>query len=146
MFAQLLQGMLPGLFSVIEEAVEDKDEANRLKAQIQMQLLSQQGRLEEISRDVIVSEAQGESWLQRNWRPLIMLMFAGFIGSYWLGFAPPYLQENPEVATALFTLIQIGLGGYVFTRSGEKGLRTYTEGQVRIAEANARAAEAQGQD
>lgn len=68
--------------------------------------------------DIIKAEAQGESWLQRNWRPLLMMDFGILITAHWFG----YTAENltPEVQLAVFNLLQIGIGGYVIGRSVEK--------------------------
>jgi len=67
---------------------------------------------------VVQVEAQGESWLQRNWRPLTMLWFGVLIGGYWFGYTPPNLSE--ESVLSLFGLMKLGLGGYVIGRSAEK--------------------------
>ena len=68
------------LFDVIGEVVEDKDEANRIRADltklingIEMDKFAAQLASQ---TKVIVAEAQGESWLQRNWRPGVMAIFA----------------------------------------------------------------------
>lgn len=67
---------------------------------------------------IIIAEAQGESWLQRNWRPLVMINFAVLLNAYWFGFAIENLAEAERLA--LFDIIKLGLGGYVIGRSGEK--------------------------
>lgn len=68
--------------------------------------------------DVIVAEAKGESWLQRNWRPLVMMDFALLITAHWLGWTSPNITE--AVLDHLLEIIKIGLGGYVIGRSAEK--------------------------
>ena len=67
---------------------------------------------------MIRTEAQGESWLQRNWRPLTMMVFVGLIVGKWLGYTAPGVSEDLELR--LLGLIEIGLGGYVIGRSVEK--------------------------
>ncbi|NWO05552.1 MAG: hypothetical protein HLX50_07570 [Alteromonadaceae bacterium] len=67
---------------------------------------------------VVQAEAQGESWLQRNWRPLTMIWFSVLIGGYWFGYTPPNLSE--AAVLSLFGLMKLGLGGYVIGRSAEK--------------------------
>jgi hypothetical protein len=103
----------------IDRFVEDKD----LKTQLKAQLTSQEfdADLQELKSrtEIIVAEAQG-GWLQSNWRPLIMVFFTILIGLYFFGFAPEYLVENPEIVKELFNLLQIGIGGYIVGRSGEK--------------------------
>jgi hypothetical protein len=52
---------------------------------------------------------------------MLMLWFAGLVGAYWFGWTPPNL---PEARVAdLFTLVQIGVGGYIGGRSVEKTAR-----------------------
>lgn len=72
----------------------------------------------EMRGQVVQAEAKGESWLQRNWRPLTMLWFGVLIGGYWFGHTPPNLSE--ESILSLFGLMKLGLGGYVIGRSAEK--------------------------
>lgn len=67
---------------------------------------------------VVVSEAQGESWLQRNWRPLMMLWFAILIGAYWFGIVP--INMPIEIVGRMFDLVTLGIGGYVAGRTVEK--------------------------
>ena len=64
--------------------------------------------------NIIVAEAQGQSWLQRSWRPITMLTFLSLVVSDSFGWlASPLASEA-------WTLLQIGLGGYVVGRSMEK--------------------------
>lgn len=110
------------LFGVIDKAVTDKDEANRLKQEIQSQLIESQDSLLKAQMQIILAEAQGESWLQRNWRPLVILWFAGLVGAYWFGVAPENL--TPETVQSLFNIIQYALSGYIVGRSAEKITKT----------------------
>lgn len=73
---------------------------------------------------VVTAEAQGESWLQRNWRPLVMLWFSLLVGAHWLGFTPDRLTE--PMVLALFDIVQYGLSGYIVARSAEKITKTAT--------------------
>ncbi len=70
----------------------------------------------------ITAEVQGESWLQRSWRPLVMLWFAGLVGAHWLGLTPDTL--DPGTVEGLLDIVQLGLGGYVIGRSVEKTAKT----------------------
>ena len=67
---------------------------------------------------VIIAEATSESWVTRNWRPVTMLAFVGAILGYWFGLTPDTVPE--EAVLAMFSLVKIGLGGYVVGRSAEK--------------------------
>jgi hypothetical protein len=83
-------------FSVFEKTME-----------YEQQLLKSQS-------DIIVAEAQGSSWIQSSWRPITMLTFLVLVVLDSLGFLPTPLAEEA------WTLLQLGLGGYVAGRSIEK--------------------------
>ena len=68
------------VLDIVDDVVEDKDEANRLKFEIQRQLIENKSSELEASAKIVLAEAQG-SWLQRNWRPLLMVTFTGLIVS-----------------------------------------------------------------
>ena len=123
------------VFPTLDKAIVDKDLVRQLQNDIQMAILNADNKELESATTIIVAEAQGESWLQRNWRPLTMLSMVALIGAYYLGFAPPYLIDNPDLAEKLFTVVQVGLGGYVVGRSGEKMMETYQEPKRLEAEA-----------
>lgn len=67
---------------------------------------------------VIIAEAQGDGFLQRNWRPLTMLTFLFLVVSYFFGFHGT--NFGPDDAKHLWSLIELGLGGYVIGRTVEK--------------------------
>ncbi len=52
-----------------------------------------------------------QSWLQRTWRPITMLVFVGLIVARWLGWSAPNLGEAEVLK--LWDIVEIGLGGYV---------------------------------
>ncbi|WP_444886715.1 3TM-type holin [Microbulbifer sp. JMSA008] len=113
------------LGKVIDKAFPDKTEANRLKAQVDSQLISMD--LEELksASQIITAEAKGESCLQRNWRPITMLTFVGLIMAHWVGWTSPNLSE--EQILALLEIVKIGLGGYVVGRSAEKAAKAWKQ-------------------
>lgn len=114
----VLAGIAPKLFDIVDKAVGDKDLAIRLKSDLASQMLNANSEMAKAGASVVIAEAQGESWLQRNWRPMLMVWFAFLIGAYWFGYVPSNLPE--KIVEDLFTLVQIGVGGYVVGRSGEK--------------------------
>lgn len=63
---------------------------------------------------IITAEAQGDSWLQRSWRPITMLTFLFLIICDSFGLLAFRLSEQAWV------LLQFGLGGYVVGRTIEK--------------------------
>jgi hypothetical protein len=90
---------------------------------LETKLLDLQTHVVNAQKEVIVAEAQGGSWIQRNWRPVTMLTFVGLIVAHWLGWTAPGLTE--DMTLALLEIIKIGLGGYVVGRSAEKCVKYY---------------------
>lgn len=74
--------------------------------------------IERAAAEVVKAEAQGQSWLQRTWRPITMFTFVALIVARWLGWSAPGLAEAE--ALKLWDIGEIGLGGYVIGRSAEK--------------------------
>lgn len=97
-----------------EEKLTLKNELAKIEAQVGSKLLDYEKQLLKAQSDIIVAEAQGGSWLQKSWRPIAMLTFLILVVCDSLG-----LLVTP-LANEAWTLLQIGLGGYVVGRSAEK--------------------------
>jgi hypothetical protein len=83
MSAEVIIGKIVSLaFSAIDRAQGNSAEGQKLKADLERLSMEARAKLREAQRDIIVAEAKGESWLQRNWRPMTMLFFTGLIGAY----------------------------------------------------------------
>ena len=116
-----LTGLVKPITDLVDEVHTSDEEKMMIKAQI-MRIQSEaaakmqeyETALLEARSNIVVSEAKGESWLQRSWRPIAMLTFLALSVLDALGFLP-----NP-LAPQAWTLMQIGLGGYVIGRSFEK--------------------------
>ena len=115
---EIIKAVAAPILSIIDKAVPNKDQANLLKNQIQDALINFDTKALEAQTKVIVAEAGGESWIQRNWRPVTMLTFTGLIVAHWLGFTPENLPK--EQVMSLLEIVKVGLGGYVLGRSAEK--------------------------
>lgn len=113
-----IAALIPILGDVLDKIIPDK-EANA-KAKAAMIELHQKGELEVFNRkaDIIVAEAKSEHWLTATWRPIVMLTFAGLITARWFGWAAPGLGEAEVLH--LWSIVELGLGGYVIGRSVEK--------------------------
>lgn len=120
-----LIGPLIGLFGrIIDTAIEDPNERNRLKAEAAMRVQELASTELKGAIDIILAEARGQSWLQRNWRPLLMMTVVLIIANNFL--LGPYLEAMFSVSIVLplppdlYDLMKIGVGGYVVGRSAEK--------------------------
>lgn len=67
---------------------------------------------------IVNSEAQSEHWITATWRPITMLTFLALAVGDSMGLLATPLRDEA------WSLLQIGLGGYVVGRSGEKLAKT----------------------
>lgn len=130
MFEGVLKG-LDGLFTSDEERLQVKTQIMMVQAQVMAEVLGYEKAIMQAQSDVIQSEAKGDSWLQRSWRPVTMLTFVGLVVARWLGFTT---DITPEIESQLMTLIQIGIGGYVVGRSAEKVVKAIDFGKIKAKE------------
>jgi len=106
----LLEG-LDNLFTSKEEKIQAENVIKQI-------LLQKQLELQKMQTDIIITEAKG-NWLQRSWRPLLMVSF-GFIVIYVKFIGPLFGLPIPELELEFWELLKIGIGGYVVGRSAEK--------------------------
>lgn len=120
-----LLSLIGSVFKPFAEMVDNVHTSKEEKLQIQQAMFEVQARLSSQAMDyetellkgkaaIIMAEANGQSWIQRNWRPLTMLTFLVLVVCDSFGWLPFRL------AGEAWTLLQIGLGGYVVGRSVEK--------------------------
>ena len=120
------------LFSTIEKSIPDKDLQEKLKAQLNQQLL--QSSTEELKAAASIVEAEAKSgWFSASWRPLLMYVLI-FVLVFNYIFAPIIKMMTGivvgfELPGDVWTLLQIGLGGYVVGRSSESIARTLANKQ-----------------
>jgi hypothetical protein len=131
---QALIGPIAGLFTkaldVVDKFIPDKDLAAKLKTALQEQILAithnEVLALLQAQSQIIIAEAQGESWLQRNWRPMLMSTFGSIILNNYM--VAPYIGAllgaeysiMLEIPPDMWDLLKLGLSGYVVGRSMEK--------------------------
>lgn len=131
----IIGGIIDKALSVVDKFVVDKDLQVKLKAELQSQIHAMDFSAYEKELDaktkIIVAEAQGKSWMQRNWRPVLMLTIVAIIANNYLIY--PYLSLFTghalvlDLPDHLYTLMEIGVGGYIVGRSGEKIAKTWRE-------------------
>ena len=115
------------LFNTIEKAVPDKDLQEKLKAELQTQLLQSHTQELQAASRIIEAEAKA-GWFASSWRPLLMyvLIFI-LVWNYVIG---PVIKIflgaviTFELPGDVWTLLNVGLGGYVVGRSAESVART----------------------
>ena len=105
------------------------DPKAKAEAKIKLLEVQQAGELKEIesAMNVIVAEAKSEHALTSQWRPITMLVFTAIVANNYI--LAPYLQAmfdwsvSLEMPEQLWNLLSIGIGGYIFGRSGEKAVK-----------------------
>ena len=113
-----IMGGLDKLFTSKEEKILAENAIKQI-------LIEKQLELQRMQTEIIVAEAKG-NWIQRSWRPILMLAF-GFIVIYVKFLAPLFDLTIPELENEFWNLLQIGIGGYVVGRTGEKMMKSYSD-------------------
>ena len=125
----------PLIGKIIGKAVKDKDLAEKLTHDVNLAMLTMDAKELEGAVQIITAEANSQSWLARNWRPMVMIMFASIIANNYILY--PYMQAifgwgvELETPPDLWALMKIGLGGYIVGRSAEQGLKIWKTGDRR---------------
>lgn len=106
------------------EKLDAKTKLLALQAEFASKAFDYEAKIQSEAAQNVRAEAAGNSPLQRNWRPLMMLMFGSIIA--WNYLLVPITQMFGahiavlELPPDLWALLKIGIGGYTVGRSAEK--------------------------
>ena len=67
---------------------------------------------------VVIAEATSESWMTRNWRPILMLTFTYIIFHNFV-LVPMFSLPKVDIPPDMWVLLKLGIGGYIGGRSAE---------------------------
>lgn len=117
---------------VLDRVIPDTAARDKAKAEFSAAMLSSVGEIQKAAASIVLAEANGQSWLQRNWRPMLMVLFGFIIANNHVivpyaamfGVIVPILAIEPD----MWDLLKIGVGGYVVGRSVEKAAATFKGG------------------
>ena len=131
----VLSSLAGPLGTVAERYFDNKDDKEAFKNAVELEILKNQKSFEDLAGSIVLAEAKSEHRLTASWRPFTMILFALVIAIniliipyvvtplLWaLGYPIPVFMEIPD---QVWTLITVGLGGYVGGRSGEKMVKAY---------------------
>jgi Holin of 3TMs, for gene-transfer release len=115
------------VMDVVGKYIDKQADRDKLKAEVEQALIGAGTALAAQQASVIVTEARGESWLQRNWRPVVALVsffscwfvifpYAFFVQWGWL----PQVRFGEAGLQYFFTLTTVCVGGYIGGRTLEK--------------------------
>ena len=123
---------------VIEKVIDRIEDPNlkatleagkdKIQGEITMELMKNEAAINSAASDIVLAEVQGKSWMQRNWRPtmmwmLMLMVFINYIVAP--GFQAVGVDIKVDVPDNVWTLLGIGMGGYVIGRSGEKMMKEW---------------------
>lgn len=129
-----IKGAIDGIGSVIDKLSTTEEEKLKAKAallviesDLQKTLMNADVSFAQEQAKVLVAEAQSNSWLASNWRPVLMLTFT-FIIAWNFIFVQIIPGLDPtEIPEAMWDLLQLGIGGYILGRSAEKSIKNYKQ-------------------
>ncbi|WP_438996367.1 3TM-type holin [Candidatus Puniceispirillum sp.] len=119
--------MISRLFTPLASVIDELHTSDEERDAVRIALVNAQNQALALTLDLereklaaraslIAAEIGGQSWLQRNWRPITMLSFLILVILDAFGLLVFRLSDEA------WLLLQIGLGGYVVGRSAEKML------------------------
>lgn len=113
---------------ILDNVLTNDEEKSSAKQKLTSVIMDAFDKIQTLQAAIISKEATG-NWLQRSWRPLVMLSFA-FVVVYAFfiqpAFFPNSISVRDELPEEFWGLLKIGLGGYVVGRSVEKVANTVT--------------------
>ena len=131
-----LGGLVKPVTDLIDSLVTTDEEKDKLKNaftsienDMKAKIIDYETKLAQYQSDIIIAEAKGQSWLQRNWGPCLMASFGLIIFNNYI--LSPYLGAMfgwnvvLDMPSELWDLLKIGVGGYIVGRSTEKGLKIW---------------------
>ena len=122
-------GIFDNISTTDEERLELDNKLQVIQNDLTGKILSYQAEVTKYQTDVIIAEAKGESWLQRNWRPSLMVVFGFIVANNYI--IAPYMMAMfdwkvvLEIPVQLWDLLKLGVGGYIGGRTVEKGIKLW---------------------
>lgn len=132
----IIGNLFTKMLDIVAEVVPDKDLQLKIKTQLSEKIAAADFSLleKEMASQVqtLAAELTG-SKIQRSWRPHLMYLIMFFL--FWLviivpvlgafGHVVPVKEALDSVPVQMWTLLTIGVGGYVGLRSGEKMVQSW---------------------
>ena len=127
----LIGSLIPVVGKVLDRVLPDTVEKDKVRAELQASLMEHSASIEKAAASVVIAEAKGESWIQRSWRPITMLSFVVIIVNNYI--IVPWLKTfglpavHLEIPPDMWTLLSLGLSGYIVSRGAEKGIKSWKQ-------------------
>lgn len=110
----ILPNLIASVCDIINRTLSSKEDKEQAKSELSEEIIRHYDELYQIQKEIITTETKGNR-LQRSWRPIVMLAFSAVVILGVFTDIPMLNNDSP-----FWTLLQIGMGGYVIGRSAEK--------------------------
>ncbi len=125
-------GFIGGIFKPVADLVDNvhtsdeerlvlKNKFATIQNGVLEKLLDYEKKLMELQGKIIAAEVTSGIWISKAWRPITMLVFLFLIVMDSFSLLPKPLPSDA------WTLLKIGLGGYIIGRSAEKSIPSITK-------------------
>jgi len=125
----LVTVLAPIIGDLVKRLIPDGDKSLDVEKEIKLALLENTDSLEALRGKIVLEEAKSSSWLTSTWRPLLMMVIVAIVAVNYLIFPVLNLFIGQklmiDLPVELWNLLQIGVGGYIVGRSGEKMVDTW---------------------
>lgn len=119
-------GALGKALEIGKSMISDQSQRADYERQMQTLFAQTEARISEAAGRVVVAEISGQSWMQRNWRPILMFFLMSLLA--WNIVIAPLIGIEDALAVIwaavppeLLLMLMVGMGGYIGGRSYEKG-------------------------
>lgn len=107
-----------------QKKLEAQIALTKIESDFQMKVIEADMEFAKAQAEVITTEAKSQSWIARNWRPLVMLEFAFIIAWNYI-VAPIFSLTALPLPPEMWELLKLGMGGYILGRSVEKSVEVF---------------------
>jgi len=125
--ADVASGIISKFVTDPTEKLKAQEQVLTAQTELSMKAMDLQAQLTDAQAKVITAEITSQSWLARNWRPILMLTFT-FIVAWNYIIVPIVGATAATIPPDMWTLMKIGVGGYIVGRSAEKGIASWKNG------------------
>lgn len=110
--------LIDGVSTTTEEKLSAQAKLKEIENAFILQMTVLDTQFAQEQAKVIMAEVNSESWMTRNWRPSLMYVFI-YIIFHTFVLVPVFSIKGVAIPPEMWELLKLGMGGYIFGRSGE---------------------------
>jgi len=126
MFAAI-PAIIAAISGILNRIIPDPDKRLEAETEIQKALMQSQSTIYDAMKSVMAADAQSESWLTRNARPIVVMWCLAMIT--WVVISPVFGLQAGTISAIravpgdLWNLVMVGIGGYILAKSVTDAVR-----------------------